>query len=96
MLQQLRQTIKQAAPGATETISYNIPTFKKIASYAAYKEHIGFYPGAAALTAFKDKLTRYKTSKGTIQFPIDKSLPTGLIKEIVKFRVKVTNKNDQL
>jgi uncharacterized protein YdhG (YjbR/CyaY superfamily) len=87
ILQQLRQTIKQVAPQATETISYNIPAFKNIVSYAGYKEHIGFYPGAKALTVFKDELTKFNTAKGTIQFPIDKPLPTALIKKIVKFRV---------
>ena len=90
ILQQLRQTIKQVAPEATETISYNIPAFKNLVSYAAYKEHIGFYAGSSALTVFKDELTKYKTLKGTIQFPIDKPLPTALIKKIIKFRVTVT------
>lgn len=91
IMQELRQTIKQVAPEATETISYNIPTFKKLVSYAAYKKHIGFYPGASALTVFKDELTGFKTAKGTIQFPIDKPLPIVLIKKIVKFRAKVSN-----
>ena len=89
ILEQLRQTIKQVAPEATETISYNIPTFKRLISYAAYKKHIGFYPGASALNSFKDELTNFKTSKGTIQFPIDQPLPTALIKKIIRFRLKV-------
>jgi uncharacterized protein YdhG (YjbR/CyaY superfamily) len=98
ILQQLRQTIKQLEPQATETISYNIPTFKNLVSYAAYKGHIGFYSGAKSITVFKDELVNFKTSKGTIQFPIDKPLPTALIKKIVKFRVtedseKVKTKN---
>ncbi|MCX8020690.1 MAG: DUF1801 domain-containing protein, partial [Chitinophagaceae bacterium] len=83
--------IKQVAPQATETISYNIPTFKlnkNLVHYAAYKQHIGFYPTSSPMTVFKDELTKYKTSKGAIQFPIDKPLPTTLIKKIVKFRVK--------
>ena len=82
ILQQLRQTIKQAAPQATETISYNIPTFKlnkNLVHYAAFKEHIGFYPTSSPLTVFKDELATYKTSKGAIQFPLDKPLPTALI-----------------
>ena len=87
ILQQLRQTIKSAAPQAKEIISYNIPTFKNIISYAGYKNHIGLYPGAKVLTVFADRLTNFKTSKVTIQFPIDKPLPTALIKNIVKFRV---------
>ena len=90
ILQELRQTVKQVAPEATETISYNIPTFKNLISYAGYKKHIGFYAGSSALIVFKDELTRYKTSKGTIQFPIDKPLPTALIRKIIKFRVTVT------
>jgi len=88
ILQQLRQTIKEVAPMATETISYNIPTFKNIVSYAGYKNHIGLYPGAAAIVFFANELTHYKTSKGAIQFSIDKPLPITLIKKITKFRVK--------
>lgn len=91
IMQELRQTIIQVAPEATETISYNIPTFKKLVSYAAYKKHIGFYPGASALTVFKNELTGLKTAKGTIQFPIDKPLPILLIKKIVGFRAKVSS-----
>jgi len=87
ILQQLRQTIKQVAPQATEIISYNIPAFKNVVSYAAYKKHIGFYAGASALTVFKEDVKKFKTSKGTIQFPIDKPLPIALIKKIVRFRV---------
>lgn len=87
---QLRTAIRQAAPKAIETISYNIPTFKQnsnLVHYAFYKEHIGFYPTAVPLIRFTDELVKYKTSKGAIQFPIDKPLPIGLIKKIVKFRV---------
>ena len=89
-LQQLRQAVRQAAPKATETISYNIPTFKikkSIVHYAAYKKHIGFYPTSSPLSVFKDELAKYKTSKGAIQFPLDKPLPLALIKKIVKYRV---------
>lgn len=90
LLQQMRETIKQVAPTATETISYNIPTFKLhkiLVHYAAYKSHIGFYPTSFPMTLFKDELAIYKTSKGAIQFPIDKALPISLIKKIVQFRV---------
>ena len=90
MLQQLRNTIKQAAPKAEETISYNMPAFKlnkNLVYYAAYKEHIGFYPTPKPIIIFKDELTKFKTSKGAIQFPLDKPLPIALIKKIVKFRV---------
>lgn len=94
ILQQLRQTIKQVAPQATEIISYNIPTFKlnkNLVHYAAYKGHIGFYPTSSPLTVFKDELADFKTSKGAIQFPIDKPLPTTLIKKIVKYRIEQDN-----
>jgi len=96
ILQQLRQTIKQVAPYAIETISYNIPAFKNILCYAAYKGHIGFYSGAKSIIVFKDELTKFKTSKGTIQFPIDKPLPITLIKKIVKFRVDEDAKSKKM
>lgn len=88
ILQQLRQTIKQVAPEAIETISYNIPTFKNLISYAAYKKHIGFYAGSSAVAFFEEELTPYKTLKGTIQFPVHKPLPIALIKKILKFRME--------
>ena len=94
ILQQLRQTIKQVAPQATEIISYNIPTSKlnkNLVHYAAYKGHIGFYPTSSPLTVFKDELADFKTSKGAIQFPIDKPLPTTLINKIVKYRIEQDN-----
>lgn len=90
LLQQLRLAIKEAAAQATETISYNIPTFKvnkSLVYYAAYKNHIGFYPTATPLVAFKEELSAYKTSKGAIQFPLGKPLPIALIKKIVKYRL---------
>ena len=90
ILQQLRQAIRNLVPEAEETISYGIPTFKlhgNLVHYAAYKKHIGFYPGAAGIEIFKDKLARYKLSKGTVQFPIDEPIPFDLIREIVLFRV---------
>lgn len=95
-LQDIRQTIKQAAPNAQEAISYQMPAFKQkgnLVWFAAFKQHIGFYPTPSAIVAFKDKLTLYKTSKGAIQFPIDQPIPLELIKEIVHFRVK-ENLND--
>ena len=87
----LRQTIRQAAPKAEETISYNLPAFKwngMLVWYAAFKEHIGFYPRASAIAAFKGELAGYATSKGAIQFPIAEPIPTGLVRKIVEFRVK--------
>lgn len=91
ILESLRKTILQAAPQAEEVIHYNMPAFKcngMLVWYAAFKEHIGFYPRASAIAAFKDDLVGYKTSKGAIQFPIEKAIPAGLVKKIVKFRVK--------
>ena len=90
-LQKLRETILKAAPNATEKISYQIPTFalqRNLVHFAAYKHHIGFYPGAAAIVEFKKELLRYKGAKGSVQFPIDAPLPLPLISRIVKYRVK--------
>lgn len=90
-LEQLRQTIKKAAPDAEEVISYQMPAFRfhgMLVYFAALKNHFGFYPMPQALVAFKDKLTSYELGKGTIKFPLDKPLPVKLVTEIVKFRVK--------
>lgn len=90
MLRQLRATINQAAPEARETINYAMPTFTlkgNLVHFAAYKNHIGFYPAPSGIEAFKDELQIYKWSKGSVQFPIDKPLPLNLISRIVKFRV---------
>ena len=98
ILDHLRNAIRQVAPQAREIISYNIPTFKmnkNLVHYAAYKEHIGFYPTASPILVFKDKLSEYITSKGAIQFPIDKPLPITLIKEIVRFRVAEDNEKSK-
>jgi uncharacterized protein YdhG (YjbR/CyaY superfamily) len=89
-LQILRKTIRQTAPEAEEVISYNMPAFKwngMLVWYGAHTAHIGLYPKAAAITAFKEELAGYKTSKGAIQFPIEKPIPTALVKKIVKFRL---------
>ena len=91
LLKQLRRTIKKAAPKAIETISYSMPAYKyegPLVYFAAYKNHIGFYPGGSPLTSLKSRLTAYKTSKGTIQFPLDQPLPLDLIETIVKMRVE--------
>ena len=90
ILTTLRNVIKEAAPEATEKISYQMPTFAmhgNLVHFAAFKKHIGFYPTASGVAAFTDKLVAYKTSKGAIQFPIDQPLPYELIREIVRFRV---------
>jgi uncharacterized protein YdhG (YjbR/CyaY superfamily) len=89
-LEQMRALIRKHAPGSEESINYGIPTFKlngNLVHFAAYKNHLGFYPGATGVAAFTDVLDGYETSKGTIQFPIDKPIPVKLISDIVKFRV---------
>lgn len=90
-LEQIRELIRRNAPGAEEAISYGIPTFKlkgNLVHFAAFKEHLGFYPGATGIEAFGDQLGKYHTSKGTVQFPLDKPIPVKLIADIVKFRVQ--------
>lgn len=91
LLKTLRTTIKKAAPKAEEKISYGIPTFTlsgNLVHFGAYKNHIGLYPSPSAVIAFKKELTEYKTSKGSILFPLDKPLPLLLINKIITFRVK--------
>lgn len=91
ILQKLRATIKKTAPAAEETISYQMPAFKyhgMLVYFAGFKNHIGFYPTSSPIKVFKDRLTNYKTSKGAIQFPMDKAIPLTLVKDIVKFRIK--------
>ncbi|HBF89007.1 MAG TPA: hypothetical protein DDX39_10235 [Bacteroidales bacterium] len=89
ILEALRATILKAAPNAQEAISYQMPTFKlngNLVHFAAYKNHIGFYPTPSGIEFFKQELSAYKGAKGSVQFPIDKPLPLGLIAQIVKFR----------
>ncbi|NWG10295.1 DUF1801 domain-containing protein [Candidatus Bathyarchaeota archaeon] len=92
VLEKLRRVIRESAPEAEETISYGIPTFdlngKHLVHFAAYKNHVGFYPTPSPIEAFKKELSSFKTSKGTVQFPFDKPIPFDLVKKIVKFRVK--------
>jgi uncharacterized protein YdhG (YjbR/CyaY superfamily) len=90
-LQKVRQTVRQAAPEAKETIKYRMPTFElkgNLVHFAAYKQHIGFYPAPSGIENFQEELATYKSSKGAIQFPLEKPIPYGLIAEIVRFRVK--------
>ena len=99
LLETMRSYVKEAAPGAEEVISYGMPAIKQhgvLVYYAGYKGHIGFYPTGAGIKAFENELTAYKTSKGAIQFPIDKPIPKSLVKKIVKYRVKEDAERAQL
>jgi uncharacterized protein YdhG (YjbR/CyaY superfamily) len=91
LLEELRDTIKQVAPGAGETISYQIPTFTlngNLVHFAGFKNHIGFYPTPTAIREFKSDLVGFEWAKGSIKFPIDKPLPLELVRKMVAFRVK--------
>lgn len=91
MLNQLRQTIQETVPEAEETISYQMPTFTlhgNLVHFAAFKNHIGFYPTPTGIEAFTKELAPYKGAKGSVQFPIDQPLPLSLIRRIVEYRVK--------
>lgn len=91
LLQQLRITISKAAPEAKETINYGMPTFTlkgNLVHFAAFKNHIGFYPTPSGIEAFKKELSVYEGAKGSVQFPIAKPIPFDLISKIVEFRVK--------
>ncbi|MCB0460508.1 MAG: DUF1801 domain-containing protein [Flavobacteriaceae bacterium] len=87
----IRNLLHQIVPEASETISYGMPTFKlngNLVHFAAYKNHIGFYPTPSAILKFEKELAIYNHSKGAVQFPIDKPLPIDLIEKMVRFRVK--------
>lgn len=89
-LQEMRQTIRAAAPEASERISYQMPTFYlngNLVHFAAYKNHIGFYPTPSAIQAFRSELSAYHWAKGSVQFPLDQPLPLDLITRMVKFRL---------
>ena len=91
ILKKMRTTIHSVVPKAGEAIKYGMPTFTlngNLVHFAAYKNHIGFYPSPKPIVAFKKELVKYKTSKGAIQFPIEKPIPYALVKKIVRFRVK--------
>ena len=97
ILEKMRQTIKKAAPEATEAISYQMPTFKlrgkNLVHFAAFKNHIGLYPIPSAIETFKQELLSYKQGKGSVQFPLDRPIPLDLVERIVVFRVgEILNK----
>jgi uncharacterized protein YdhG (YjbR/CyaY superfamily) len=90
-LQDVRRVIRAAAPDAEDAIKYRIPTFvlnENLVHFAAFDKHIGFYPTPSGIAAFKDELSAYHSAKGSVQFPLDEPIPLGLIRKIVKFRVK--------
>ena len=90
ILQEIRAVVKAAAPEAEEKISYQMPTFTlngNLVHFAAFKNHIGFYPTPSGTQAFQKELSVYKGAKGSVQFPIDEPMPLKLISRIVKFRV---------
>jgi uncharacterized protein YdhG (YjbR/CyaY superfamily) len=96
ILEQMRATIKASAPEASEKISYQMPTFYlngNLVHFAAFKNHIGFYPAPRGIEAFAKELSIYKGAKGSVQFPINEPLPLELISRIVKFRVEENLKN---
>ncbi|WP_369752452.1 iron chaperone [Flavobacterium sp. WC2409] len=91
ILEKMRETIRNSAPKAKENIKYGIPTFTlhgNLVHFAAFKNHIGFYPTPGGIDAFKQELSIYKGAKGSIQFPFDKEIPYDLIRKIVDYRVK--------
>ena len=91
ILEELRQAIRESAPNAEEVISYQMPAFRLngiLVYFAAFKNHIGFYPTSSGIEAFKEQLSGYEVSKGTVRFPLNKPIPFDLVKKMVRFRVK--------
>jgi uncharacterized protein YdhG (YjbR/CyaY superfamily) len=91
VLEEVRALIRASAPGATETISYAIPTFDlngHLVHFAGYRNHIGLYPGPSGIEAFREELKPYKSARGSVQFPLGQPLPMDLIRRIVELRVE--------
>lgn len=96
ILLKIRKVIKEAAPGAQEKISWQMPTYVlngNLVHFAAFKNHIGFYPAPSGIDAFKEELSLYKGAKGSVQFPLNKPIPYELIGKIVKYRVEENSFN---
>jgi uncharacterized protein YdhG (YjbR/CyaY superfamily) len=97
ILEKIRATIRKAAPDAKEAMKYQIPTFTtrngNLVHFAAFKNHIGFYPAPGGIDEFKKELAPYRTGKGTLQFLLDQPIPFSLITKVVKFRMKQTEQN---
>ncbi|MEQ1570525.1 MAG: DUF1801 domain-containing protein [Myxococcota bacterium] len=90
LLEQLRDAIREEAPGATEKLSYAIPTFhqhENLVHFAGYARHVGFYPGPSGIAAFADELARWPGAKGSVQFPLDAPLPLELVRRITRHRL---------
>lgn len=90
-LRALRTVIKTEVPDAQERIAYGMPTFSQngnLVHFAAFKNHIGFFPAPSGIENFKEQLAKYKTSKGTVQFPLNEDIPMDLVREIVRFRLQ--------
>ncbi len=99
LLNQLREVIKSTAPEAIECIAYNMPAYKYLGAlvyFAGYKNHIGFYPGAAGILDFMDEVKVYKFAKGSVQFPLNQPIPVDLIRKIVVFRLQQNREKDSL
>lgn len=95
ILQQIRASIKETAPAAEEKISYQMPSYHlkgPLVYFAAFKNHIGFYPTGTGIAAFKDEIAPYKSSKGAVQFPIDQPMPLDLIRKMVIFKIEENTK----
>src|SRR6185295_9581080 len=97
-LREMRDCIREAAPAATESLKWGMPAFsyrRIMVTFAAFKNHIGFYPTPSAVKAFEKNLTKFKTAKGSIQFPLEKPLPLPLIRKITAFRVQESLEEDK-
>ena len=97
-LREMRECIREAAPGATESLKWGMPAFsyrRILCTFAAFKNHIGFYPTPSAVKAFEKNLSKFKTAKGSIQFPLEKPLPLPLIRKITAFRVQESLEQDK-
>jgi uncharacterized protein YdhG (YjbR/CyaY superfamily) len=91
ILTKVRKVVREAAPDAIEKISYQMPTFYlngNLVHFAAFKNHIGFYPTPSGISTFDEELAPYRRAKGSVRFPLDKPIPYDLIEKIVRFRVK--------
>jgi uncharacterized protein YdhG (YjbR/CyaY superfamily) len=96
ILERIRTTIREAAPGAEEAIKYGLPTFLlngNLVHYGAFKDHIGFYPTPSGIEAFTDELSTYRGAKGSVQFPLDRPIPYDLVRRIVQYRVNEVRAN---